>query len=146
MALACDTRVEHEHGKRSAQLLKRGLVLGRLRHAVVQQVMHGKQQLRLWRGVALPVPLAAASHTAALMTDRRRCCRLRWRRWRVEGVVDRGGNVSNDLARSRPSESGCGWRAAGAGAVGAWAAPRAAGFFYRYPARRRSHGLLLTQN
>ena len=70
--MACDTRVEHEHGKRSAQLLKRGLVLGRLRHAVVQQVMHGKQQLRLWRGVALPVPLAAASHTAALMTDRRR--------------------------------------------------------------------------
>ena len=145
MALACDTRVEHGHGKRSAQVLKRGLVLGRLRHAVVQQVMHGKQ-LRLWRGVALPVPLAAASHTAAFITDRRRCCRLRWRRWRVEGVGDRGGNVSNDLARSRPSESGCGWRAAGAGAVGAWAAPRAAGFFYRYPARRRSHILLLTEN
>ena len=43
MALACDTRVEHGHGKRSAQVLKRGLVLGRLRHAVVQQIMHGQK-------------------------------------------------------------------------------------------------------
>ena len=125
--------MEHEHGKRSVQLLKRGIVLGWLRHTV--------QPTR--RRIAAP----ALAHRRP--TGRTTCCGLSHRRRHHQPppllpapVAVAGGGRRRSLRQERWQRFGATaalrarlWLAGGgAGAVSAWAAPRAAGFFYRYPA------------
>eukprot|EP00964_Phaeocystis_antarctica_P000441 scaffold234_cov67-Phaeocystis_antarctica.AAC.3 len=137
---ACGTRVEHEHGKRSDQLLTRGIVLGQLPRGaplgktalIAPARAHRRPTIPTCCGLShgrrphRPPPLLPAPVATPAGGGRRRS----WRQTL--------GTIRRDRGPPRPAAAGA---RGGAGAVGAWAAPGAASVFYLYPASRRSYFL-----